>query len=322
MNELIINQKQELTTTSIEAMYTNTLGESTKKTYIQAIKEFFGVDDLSQVTIEQMQNVTPDNVNIYANGLLLQGKSTGTINKKLSALQSFYKFLCRRSIGICTYNPFDTAEGAIRFKNAARNYSDKRALTHEEINKMLKAARENKTIIGLRDLIVLELLATTGMRRAEICSIKIGDIQTSMGKKVIEIVGKGNKSRMIVLTNSIVSLINKYLKERELTFNDVDMPLIASHGNRGDSDKCVNTNTIYRIIKRYAKEAGIDESTISPHNLRHTFCTECIDMGYDITDVKDLMGHSSVNTTERYRHNYNVIKNNPAERLEKHFNEE
>ena len=322
MNELIINQKQELATSNSETMYTNTLGASTKRTYIQAIKEFFGVEELSQVTIEQMQSVTPDHVNVYANSLLAQGKATGTINKKLSALQSFYKFLCRRNIGICSYNPFDTDEGAIRFKNATRNYSDKRALTHEEIGKMLNATRNNKTIIGLRDLIVLELLSTTGMRRAEICSIKIGDIQTSMGKKIIEIVGKGNKSRVIVLTNSISSLINKYLKQRGLTYNDVDMPLIASHGNRGDDDKCVNTNTIYRIIKRYAKEAGIDESTISPHNLRHTFCTECIDMGYDITDVKDLMGHSSISTTDLYRHNYNVIKNNPAEKLEKHFNED
>ena len=322
MNELITNQKNELTVINIENMYTNTLGNSTKKTYIQAIKEFFGVKDLQEVSIKQMQSVTPDQVNIYANELLAQGKATGTINKKLSALQSFYKFLCRRTVGVCSYNPFDTDEGAIRFKNAARNYSDKRALTHEEIGKMLNAARENKTIIGLRDLIVLEMLSTTGMRRAEICSIKIGDIQTSMGKKIVEITGKGNKSRVIVLTNSIASLINKYLKQRGLTYQDTDMPLIASHGNHGEADKCVNTNTIYRIVKRYAKAAGIDESTISPHNLRHTFCTECIDMGYDITDVKDLMGHSSISTTERYRHNYNVIKNNPAEKLEEHFNED
>ena len=220
-----------------------------------------------------------------------------------------------------TYNPFDSDEGCIRFKNAQKNYIAKRALVTDEVKTMFDLAKMDNSIIGVRDLLVLELLATTGMRRAEICEIKIGDIQFTQGVYAINIVGKGNKERIIVASNEVMGIINKYMNMRGITMKDKDEYLLVSHANRKSGSGKVSTNMIYRIVKHYAELADIDPDTISPHTLRHTFATQCIGMGTPIQDVQQLMGHASINTTELYNHSFNIINNNPAEKLTSMYND-
>lgn len=320
MNNILVQENTQLVTVNVEEMFTNTLGKETKRAYVQAIKEFFG-KDLCNITIEDMQAVTPEMANKYAMNLLNNGLKRTSINRKLSALHSFYKFLCRRSVGIMTYNPFDSDEGCIRFKNAQKNYIAKRALVTDEVKTMFDLAKMDNSIIGVRDLLVLELLATTGMRRAEICEIKIGDIQLTQGVYAINIVGKGNKERIIVASNEVMGIINKYMNMRGITFKDKDEYLLVSHANRKSGSGKVSTNMIYRIVKHYAELADIDPDTISPHTLRHTFATQCIGMGTPIQDVQQLMGHASINTTELYNHSFNIINNNPAEKLTSMYND-
>lgn len=319
MNNILVQGNTQLETVNVEEMFTNTLGKETKRAYVQAIKEFFG-KDLCNITIEDMQAVTPEMANKYAMNLLNNGLKRTSINRKLSALHSFYKFLCRRSVGIMTYNPFDSDEGCIRFKNAQKNYIAKRALVTDEVKTMFDLAKMDNSIIGVRDLLVLELLATTGMRRAEICEIKIGDIQLTQGVYAINIVGKGNKERIIVASNEVMGIINKYMNMRGITMKDKDEYLLVSHANRKSGSGKVSTNMIYRIVKHYAELADIDPDTISPHTLRHTFATQCIGMGTPIQDVQQLMGHASINTTELYNHSFNIINNNPAEKLTSMYN--
>lgn len=320
MNNILVQGNTQLETVNVEEMFTNTLGKETKRAYVQAIKEFFG-KDLCNITIEDMQSVTPEMANQYAMNLLNNGLKRTSINRKLAALHSFYKFLCRRSVGIMTYNPFDTDEGCIRFKNAQKNYIAKRALVTDEVKTMFDLAKMDNSIIGIRDLLVLELLATTGMRRAEICEIKIGDIQLTQGVYAINIVGKGNKERIIVASNEVMGIINKYMNMRGITMKDKDEYLLVSHANRKSGSGKVSTNMIYRIVKHYAELADIDPDTISPHTLRHTFATQCIGMGTPIQDVQQLMGHASINTTELYNHSFNIINNNPAEKLTSMYND-
>ena len=320
MNNILVQENTQLETVNVEEMFTNTLGKETKRAYVQAIKEFFG-KNLCNITIEDMQAVTPEMANKYAMNLLNNGLKRTSINRKLSALHSFYKFLCRRSVGIMTYNPFDSDEGCIRFKNAQKNYIAKRALVTDEVKTMFDLAKMDNSIIGVRDLLVLELLATTGMRRAEICEIKIGDIQLTQGVYAINIVGKGNKERIIVASNEVMGIINKYMNMRGITMKDKDEYLLVSHANRKSGSGKVSTNMIYRIVKHYAELADIDPDTISPHTLRHTFATQCIGMGTPIQDVQQLMGHASINTTELYNHSFNIINNNPAEKLTSMYND-
>ena len=320
MNNILVQGNTQLETVNVEEMFTNTLGKETKRAYVQAIKEFFG-KDLCNITIEDMQAVTPEMANKYAMNLLNNGLKRTSINRKLSALHSFYKFLCRRSVGIMTYNPFDSDEGCIRFKNAQKNYIAKRALVTDEVKTMFDLAKMDNSIIGVRDLLVLELLATTGMRRAEVCEIKIGDIQLTQGVYAINIVGKGNKERIIVASNEVMGIINKYMNMRGITMKDKDEYLLVSHANRKSGSGKVSTNMIYRIVKHYAELADIDPDTISPHTLRHTFATQCIGMGTPIQDVQQLMGLASINTTELYNHSFNIINNNPAEKLTSMYND-
>lgn len=320
MNNILVQGNTQLETVNVEEMFTNTLGKETKRAYVQTIKEFFG-KDLCNITIEDMQAVTPEMANKYAMNLLNNGLKRTSINRKLAALHSFYKFLCRRSVGIMTYNPFDSDEGCIRFKNAQKNYIAKRALVTDEVKTMFDLAKMDNSIIGVRDLLVLELLATTGMRRAEVCEIKIGDIQLTQGVYAINIVGKGNKERIIVASNEVMGIINKYMNMRGITFKDKDEYLLVSHANRKSGSGKVSTNMIYRIVKHYAELADIDPDTISPHTLRHTFATQCIGMGTPIQDVQQLMGHASINTTELYNHSFNIINNNPAEKLTSMYND-
>lgn len=306
--------------TDMYDLYTNTLTEGTKLNYVSAIKDFFGVYDLRDITIPMLQSVDTSIANQWAHDQLELGLAKSTINRKLSAMQSLYKFLCRRDIGIMNYNPFTQDEGSIRFKNAQRDYSDKRVLSADEIKAMLNLAKKDRTSLGLRDLIILQLLSTTGMRRAELCGIKLGDFQIVGDKIAIRITGKGEKRRLAVVTKKIMDLIKEYVERRELTMRDTDEPLIISHSSNTDSHAHVTTQTINRVVKKYAKACGIDESTISCHCFRATFATIGYgDLGYSADELKELMGHSSSNTTRMYIKTVKMLKNNPAEQLEGMF---
>lgn len=306
--------------------YSRTLSNETKRTYVTAIKDFFGVEDLNDITVERMQSVTPFEANDWAERLLSIGNSKATINKKLGALHNFYEFLCRRSVGIMTYNPFSTKEGCIRYKNAAKSYSERRALTSTEVNKIISAIERpddvlsEKYISYLRDLIVIQMLVTTGMRREELAEAKIGDICINSGKHVLRVVGKGDKFRFAVIPEPVMDNIEEYMDLRGIGYGDMEHPLITSHSRRVKTETFVNAMTIYRVVKKYAEASGVSmDGDITPHNMRHTFATTSLDMGADIADVQDMMGHSSINTTRRYDHLNRVIKHSTGEMLSRMY---
>lgn len=318
----IKQMKNEVITSDLSDLYTNTLTANTKANYVSTIKEFFGVDDISKISIQAMQSVTTEIANLWANKQFEDGKSPTTINRKLAALHSFYKFLCRRNVGVMTYNPFDVDEGCVRFKNAQKNYTEKRALTPQEISKLLHAIdfKKQPPLIAYRDLIILQILVTAGLRRAELCGIKIGDIKLNQGHYVIEVLGKGNKKRFMVLANPIKENIDTYLKLRGLTYQDKDMPLVVSHSTNANPTHHMDTSTIYRIVKKYAKLAGVDENDISPHNLRHSFATTAYaELGVKPLELQKLMGHSSLNTTQIYINTHDMITNSPSDKLANMF---
>ncbi len=325
MNDLTTsNNNMEIAKFNNEFQYTNTLTDKTKNSYVGTIKEFFCVEELNEISMMQIKNVTPDIANAWATNLVESGKCKPvTVNRKLSALQNFYSYLCRHTVNICEYNPFSTNEGCIRFKNATKNYSDKRALSPQEVkdifNTIILPPNKHceKWLLGQRDLIILQLLATTGMRRGEIVKIKLGDIMKINEQHVCEITGKGNKKRLVVIAEPIYNNILEYIKVRGLSLTDKEKPLITNHSSNAEPDSFLNEVTIYRVVKKYADKAGIDVSEIAPHNFRHTFCTQSIEMGADLNTVSDLMGHTSVNTTKRYEHTLRAIKDSTSNTLSK-----
>lgn len=322
MNDLVQNNSEKLVKYDLESNYTNTLSESTKRVYIATILEFFNEKRLSDISIEQMQSVDVDMANRWLIKMKKNNLKEATINKKASALKNLYKFLCRRNVGIMDYNPFDTDEGALRYKNAEKTYSDHKTLSKQEIADMVKAASSYKGVLGARNKLLFCLMISTGMRREEVVNIKLGDFFISDGKHVVNIIGKGRKHRQCLISNDVYTMMLAYIDMRGLTLKDKDVPLFVSHSSNGDCTVPMTDATIYRVIKDCAKSAGIDDQSISPHTLRHTYAT----MGYlkgdlDIKQLKDLMGHSSITTTNRYIHAISVLKDSPAEIISEMFNE-
>jgi site-specific recombinase XerD len=284
------------------------------------ILQFFNVNNPSQITIDMVRNVNVATANQYFEKLHDEGYSNSTINRKLQALSKLYKFFCRKEIGVIDYNPFSSDEGTARLK--VRNYSNTRSLTDNEVRTFMSVLSIDRTILGVRNKIIMLLIATTGMRRAEVSSLYIGMIGKMMGKTIIDFSGKGNKERFVEIADSIKKLIDQYLKLRGLTYMDKNQPLFVSHAHNADPTKPIGTETIYRLVKGVAKEAGLDESSISPHCFRHTYITKSLDLGCDISDIQDRVGHSSISTTRRYDHTQRILKNNPANALAEMFDVE
>lgn len=319
MNEIIVLKDSEVSrieALDLEQRFTNTLTDSTNRAYMSDIKEFFKVFSINQINFDRIKEVDVNTANKYFEILVKKGLKISTINRKMTSLSFFFSFLSRRDIGIVQYNPFSPKEGCRRYKNG-RNYSTTRCLTTSEVKQLIGATNED-SIIDMRDKLIIMLLSTTGMRREEIVSIKIGDIFKNSGKNCAEIIGKGDKSRYIVFAPIVFEMIEKYLEYRGLTFEDKDEFLIVNHARNYDN-KQLSTISIYNIIKKHSSMAGINPESISPHSLRHSFITISLENGAKIEDVQDMVGHASMNTTRRYDHTNRVIMNNTSEKLSNLF---
>lgn len=306
-------------------LYTKSLTENTRRAYVKDVCDFFGVTELNKVTVDQVTSVNVSSAMEFRDRLQGEGKALSTINRKLTSLSAFYSFLCRYEVGIMQYNPFSSKEGLSRMAQSKR-YSNTRCLTVEEVQKLVRVTLEGTDIEAIRNRIIVLLLATTGMRRAEITSIKIGKIRMSHGKDIIEIRGKGDKERIVVISPTIKVMIDKYVQLRGLSYDNKEHYLLASHTSNvdhfkevGASPKPITTQAVYNVIKKVADRAGIHADDVSPHCLRHTWFTEALESGLPIQDVADMGGHSDLSTTRRYDHTKRVISNNPADMLANKF---
>ncbi len=173
-------------------------------------------------------------------------------------------------------------------------------LTEEEVQAMLRVP-DRRTLQGKRNYAVLLTLLTTGLRKAEICGLKIGDIKTYRNQPVVDVIGKGKKFRRIPLHGDTLVAIKDYLKA---TGNGADpghclFQTLGKHGpyeERGLTPKAVDC-----LIKSVVKKALI-QKRVHPHVMRHTFATTLLDNGNDLKTVQALMGHSHIRTTETYLH--------------------
>jgi integrase/recombinase XerD len=173
-------------------------------------------------------------------------------------------------------------------------------LTEEEAQAMLRVP-DRRTIQGKRDYAILLTLLTTGLRKAEICSLKIGDIKTYRNQSIVDVIGKGKKFRRIPLHGDTLVAVKDYLKATGNGANPAHslFQTLGKHGpyeERGLTPKAVDC-----LIKSMVKKALI-QKRVHPHVMRHTFATTLLDKGNDLRTVQALMGHSHIRTTERYLH--------------------
>lgn len=207
-----------------------------------------------------------------------------TQNYYLIAIRSFLKYLRKR--GIESYSP-----EKIELAKVAERTID--LLTTIDLRRLLDAP-SGDSVKELRDKAILELFFSTGLRLSELCALQC-DIDLSRDE--ISVRGKGEKVRVVFLSDNAKSAIAKYLKARK----DMDNALFASDKARADGSLRLTPRSIERMVKHYAAKAGIMDK-VTPHILRHSFATDLLYNGADIRSVQMMLGHSNISTTQIYTH--------------------
>jgi integrase/recombinase XerC len=251
---------------------------------LELFKEFM-LDKHDSTSIE---NVSYSEIRQWIVELVNGGVSNRTINRKVSSLNSYYKFL--QKVKEIETNPLKNHKALKVGKKVQLPFSE------EELKMVLEGAIEVIDFESARDQLIIELFYATGIRRIELVNLKISDIDFS--KKQIKVLGKRNKERYIPLINSLESSINVYLEFRKTlaVINDKEMLLLTKKGLK------VYEMLVYRIINKYFSKAS-SKAKCSPHVLRHSFATHLLNEGADLNAVKELLGHTSLAATQVYTHN-------------------
>jgi site-specific recombinase XerD len=242
------------------------------------------VDDITEITIREFRL----NLNRTA-GQKVRGQSAGTMKKVtqnyyMIAIRSFLKFLRKRNVTAVSPDAIELA------KTGSRDIDH---LSGDELKRFLSAP-DGDDVKSLRDRALLELFFSTGLRLSELCSLN-RDIDLS--KDEFSIRGKGDKIRVVFLSDHAKDCIRAYLKARK----DMAEPLFVNVSFRTSADARLTPRSIQRIVKFYATKAGIYKK-VSPHVLRHSFATDLLSNGADIRSVQMMLGHANIATTQVYTH--------------------
>lgn len=213
-----------------------------------------------------------------------------TISRKLSALRSFFFFLEKN--GLIKDNPASDIASP-KLENYIPNY-----LPVDDMFRLLERPDQEKPL-GLRDLAILEVLYSCGIRLSELESLDISSID--FDQRLIRVIGKGNKERIVPIGRQALQAVRNYMEatqylRKKSGHSSKDSALFINFCGRRLSGRSVE-----RIVKRYAGECGL-ASDISPHSMRHTFATHLLDGGADLRSVQELLGHASLSTTQKYTH--------------------
>lgn len=238
---------------------------------------------------------TENDLVTFLSHLKNQGYSSSSIGRALIALKVFYKFLKRE--GKIAQNPTKYLSKPKQWQKIPE------VLTTQEIEKLFFAP-DPKTELGCRDLAILELLYSSGLRVSELCSLKIQDVDTTF----VRVMGKGSKERIVPLGTVAAVAIDSYLKHFRI-LSERHEPLFSSLKR-----KPMTRISIWLLIKKYALQAGINKN-VFPHALRHSFATHLLDNGADLRVIQELLGHESISSTERYTH---ISRNHLVEAFEKY----
>ena len=230
------------------------------------------------------QQVEREMIERYLDWLYDEGREKSSQARQLSGIRSFFNYLLLN-------DEIDASPAElISAPKPARRLPD--VLTTEEIDRIL-AAIDTSTSKGIRDVAMLELLYSCGLRVSELVSLRLGDL--FFGEGYIRVVGKGDKQRLVPVSDVARERVMRYLDERQPARTSEEVLFL---NNRG---KGLTRVMIFTILKEAARRADI-EKRISPHTLRHSFATHLLEGGAGIRQVQELLGHENILTTEIYTH--------------------
>ncbi|MEE1097080.1 MAG: tyrosine recombinase XerC [Bacteroidales bacterium] len=259
--------------------------EKTIVSYRIDLEEF--EDYLKKVDAEKnLVTADADLVRSWMVYLMEKGRSVATVNRKLSSLRSFYRFLLRRRV--VDLDPMLKVVGPKKQKTLPS------FLRVQEMDRLLDECSVNEGFEGVRDRLILEMFYATGMRLSEL--IGLSDADVDLSAKLLKVTGKRNKQRLIPFGEELWMDLLGYIKLRNETLPDRDDALFV----RKDG-KRMYPELVYKIVKRNLSKV-VSLKKRSPHVLRHTFATAMLNDNAELQSVKELLGHESLVTTEVYTH--------------------
>lgn len=293
--------------------YLQTAGNISARTTALYIKDLFGTyapennfiqsaeytyfTFLSLENIKSSQEINRETLRNYIVWLVEHGIANSSVNRRISALRSFYKFLLIEEIITTSPIPINT-----HVRNSPRSSlslkMDKRLpvfLTQQEMGKIITTP-DAATPAGQRDLTILELLYASGLRVSEITQLDLNSF--NLDSREIRVTGKGSKVRIVLMGIPAANAIQEYVsKFRPLLLNQraSNALFLNSQGKR------LSVRWIQKMIKHYAASTGL-EKNVHPHVLRHTFATHMLDGGADLRVVQELLGHADLSSTQIYTH--------------------
>jgi integrase/recombinase XerC len=256
----------------------------TVRAYLDDINSF--QEYLKEQSINLEEVVYP-NVRNWIVILVEQNLSTTSVNRKISALKSYYKFLLK--VKQISVNPLLKHKSLKTAKKVQIPFSEK------ELQDVFSDNDYSNDFEGIRNRLVIELFYTTGIRRAELINLKLNSVNEI--QKTIRVIGKRNKERIIPMLDCTLNLLKHYKEQRNHleVIKDKEMLILSKTGNK------VSESFVYRLINDYFSAVSKKEKK-SPHVLRHSFATHLLNNGADLNSVKELLGHASLSSTQIYTH--------------------
>jgi len=241
---------------------------------------FYKVTELSQIDHLMIRSWLAD--------LIEQGISPRTVNRKITTLKSWYKYLIKE--GMLTENPMSKVTSP-KVAKRLPVFVEK-----ENMDKLFDSVPFGESFEGVRDRLIMELFYITGMRLSELVNIKTSDVD--LVKQTVKVLGKRNKERIIPFTKRLCPLIERYLDLKNTITDSSEMNwfFITKSGKK------IYQKLVYRVVKYYLSAVTtIDKK--SPHVLRHTFATHMLNNGADLNAIKEILGHANLSATQIYTHN-------------------
>ena len=260
----------------------------TEKEYETGIRMFF-----DYCITNEIKDIQRNNIIDYRNNLQQQGKAANTINLYLTSIKTFFKWLSFQGI----------------YKNIADNIKSlpvesthiRQSLSLEDAKRLISMCQDD------REELILELALTTGIRCNEMCNIRIQDFVQKNDKICLYVLGKarqGTRSDFVVISQSIFEKVKQYVEN-----NNITEYLFVSHSNN-NRNKPISTRSMRDIVNKIYERAGIKNSNLVFHSLRHSNASLSIQNGIDIREVSQNLRHKSITTTMRYLHDLERINNN------------
>jgi integrase/recombinase XerD len=289
----IENKKDHLIDSFLDSLYIEKgLSNNTVSSYKNDIKSFFlWLDENSFNPL----NINASDANNYVSKLFGDGLKSSSVNRKISAIKSFYIFLQKKKI--IMKSPIADIVMPKQEKYLPVSMSE------EEVERLLNSPDLNIQI-ERRDKAMIEVLYATGIRISELTNLKLTDLD--INRSVLKVFGKGSKERLVPFGEKAAESLNLYLTDRkDLKSKEIFL------SNRGTK---ISRSAFWQRIKIYTKRENLKIS-ISPHTLRHAFATHLLNRGADLRSVQILLGHSDLSTTQIYTH---IAKQRLGEILKKH----